>query len=153
MLFRALSRVREDVRSFPCARPSDLLIEDVIERVLDRYDGKLWPSSGARPENVDSTLHQYILALMKTNVTSTEVASGMQMLDALLQVEGEDTEDEDDRAHAKPRKHAVFECTLVHRAEFESCLQKFVSTADVAAHLVDVHGWDQDTADLVVNDR
>lgn len=86
MLLLALSRVRDPVvTSFPCSLPSSVLIESVIDRIMGRYERKLWPDDTARPEDVTVILHRYILALMKSNMTSDDIGeNAVQMLDSFL---------------------------------------------------------------------
>ena len=155
MLLQALSRVRDPVvTSFPCALPSGLLVEGVIDRIMGRYARKLWPDNTARPDAVTFILHRYILALMKSNLTSDDIGEkAVQMLDSFLGVDDASVEEESSHAHEEPNGHAGLKCTLVHLAEHESCEQMFESAADLSAHLVFVHEWDEDLADDVAYDR
>lgn len=151
MLLQALSRVREPaVTSFPCALPSGLLIEGVIDRIMGRYADKLWPNDAARPGNVTVILHRYILVLMKSNMTSEDIGNNaVQMLDSFLGVEDADLEEESSHAHEEPNGHGGLECTLAQLAEHESCERMFKSAAELSMRLVEVHGWDEDLADEI----
>ena len=153
MLFQALSPVRDPaVTSFPCALPSGLLVEGVIDRIMGRYAHKLWPDNAARPNDVTVILHRYILALMKSSMTSKDIGeNAVQMLDSFLGVEDADVEEESSCVYEEANDHDGVECTLAHLAEHESCEQIFGSTAELSMHLVDVHEWDEEQADEVAH--
>jgi hypothetical protein len=153
MLLQALSRVRDPVvTSFPCALPSGLLVEGVIDRIMGRYAHKLWPDNAARPNDVTVILHRYILALMKSSMTSKDIGeNAVQMLDSFLGVEDADVEEESSCVYEEANDHDGVECTLAHLAEHESCEQIFGSTAELSMHLVDVHEWDEEQADEVAH--
>jgi hypothetical protein len=154
MMFQALSRVRDTVDSFPCSRPSGVLLEGVIERIMGRYARCLWPNSNARPNDVMLILHQYILVLLRTKMTRGEVGEdAIQRLDGFLGLEDGDAEEERSHVQDENREHGDLECTLAHMAEYESCSHSFQSAADLAAHLVKVHDWDQHLADEIAYDR
>jgi hypothetical protein len=155
MLLQALSRVRDPVvASFPCSLPSGVLIEGVIDRIMNRYERKLWPDNTARPEDVTVILHRYILALMKSNMTCDDIGeNAVQMLDSFLGVDDADTEEESSGVHDEPEGHEGLECTLAHLAEHENCEETFASAADLAFHFVLVHDWDEDLADEVAHDH
>ena len=152
MIVHALSHIRDPVDTFPCSRPSDALIDCTVERVMDRWARKLWPKSNARPNDVAVTLYQYILVLVKIEMTGTEFNGAVRLLDGFLKLEDGDAEEKSNHAQDEPRDPPSFECPLVLSAEFESCSQRFASAADVVAHLVAVHEWEQEIAEDVVYD-
>jgi hypothetical protein len=138
----ALCRVRDPVvTSFPCSLPSGILIEGVIDRIMGRYGNKLWPNDTARPENVMMILHQYILALMKSNMASKDIGKGVEMLDTFLGVENGETKQTGSHVDDEPSDHDSFACTV------EDCSETFSSKADLSTHLDQVHNWGQEVAD------
>lgn len=151
MLIQALSRVRDPVvTSFPCSLPSSLLVESVIDRIMVRYAEKLWPDNTARPDDVTVILHRYILALMKSNMTSGDIGeNAVQMLDSFLGVEVADVEEESSCVYEEENGHDGVECTLVQTDAHESCKHTFASAAELSAHLVEVHEFDEDQADEI----
>jgi hypothetical protein len=155
MLLQALSRVRDPVvTSFPCSLPSGLLVEGVIDRIMGRYAHTLWPDNNTRPEDVTVILHRYILALMKSNMTSEDIGdNAVQMLDSFLGVEDADVEEENNRVYEEENGHDAVECTLAHLAEHESCEQMFGSAVELSTHLVEVHGWYEEVADEIAYDH
>ena len=152
MAFQALSHVREDIRSFPCARPSGVLIEGVLERIMGRYARSLWPNSTARPSDVVPILHQYILAMLRSNITREEVANiAIQALDGFLGLKDGDAEEARNHVQEDPREPAGLECTLRpeddNKVDNKSCLRRFASCMDLASHLVEIHDFEQHQAD------
>lgn len=155
MLLQALARVRDPVvTSLPCTLPSGSLIETVIDRIMGRYAHKLWPDNTARPEDVTAILHRYILALMKSNMTSKDIGeNAVQMLDSFLGVEDADVEEESSCVYEEESGHDGVECTLAHLAEHESCEQMFGSAEKLSTHLVEVNGWYEEVADEIAYDH
>jgi hypothetical protein len=155
MVLEAISRVREPaVTSLPCPRPSFLLVEGVIDRILGRYGHKLWPIATARPENVIAILQQYILVLMQTNMTSDDIGDdAVGRLDSFLGLPARQAEENGSHVHNEPEDDdASLECPLVQLAEHKSCSRTFRSVADLLAHLIKVHGWNEELAEDVANE-
>ena len=152
MASKALSHVRDPVSSFPCALPSSVLVEGVIDRIVARYGRKLWLQSNARPSDVTTTLFQYIITLMKTNMTTDDHGENpVKMLDSLLGLEDGDAEER--RTHMHDEPHASLKCPSAQEGMNESCLGTFASRADLLSHLsVDpAHEWGEEVAEDFLN--
>ena len=77
-------------------------------------------------------------------MTSKDIQKGVEKLDSFLGVDDGGTKQKSSHAHETSNDHDGLECTLAHRAEHESCSQKFGSALEFAEHLVEVHKWDEE---------
>lgn len=155
MAFEALDRrCNTPSENLLWTRPSDAFVESIARRVTSRYASKLWPEDYLKPTNGEEILHHYIVKLLATRMPRTEVRNDdVQHLDALSGLTDKDIEEAEQHDVDPSNGAAGLECTLSHLAAADnSCSQNFKSAIELAAHLTEMHDFDEEAAKEIADD-
>ena len=154
MAFDALDQHRESAAEFfPWSRPSDAFVSSIVHRIANRYTLKFWPEEYLKPDNAEALLQHFVRKLLATRFARSEVAvDAVQRLDGFLGLEDGDAEEARQREASPEVESTGLECTLSHLRTDESCSLKFVSAIELAAHLTEVHDFDEELAKDVASD-
>lgn len=135
-------------------RPSDAFVGSIARRVTSRYALKLWPEDYFKPTRWEEILHHYIVKLLATGMPRTEVGgNAVQRLDAFLGLTDKDVEEAEQHDEDPSHGDAGLPCTLSHLADADnSCSQMFKSAIELAAHLTEMHEFDEEAAKEIADD-